>query len=58
MQELGLFVKSVREEESSFIGQAQRQKKLDRSKDQIASIRTKICRHTDNLRTTLLLINT
>jgi hypothetical protein len=58
MQELELFVKSVRGEESSFIGQAQRQRKLDKSKDQIASIRTKVCRHTDNLRTTLLLINT
>ncbi|KAF2178147.1 hypothetical protein K469DRAFT_742257 [Zopfia rhizophila CBS 207.26] len=45
MQELELFVKSVRGEESSFV-------------DQIASIRTKVCRHTDNLRTTLLLINT
>ena len=58
MQELELFVKSVRGEESSFIGQAQRQRKLDKSKDQIASIRTKVCSHTDNLRTTLLLINT
>lgn len=58
MQELELFVKSVRGEESSFIGQAQRQWKLDKSKDQIASIRTKVCRHTDNLRITLSLINT
>lgn len=58
MQELELFVKSVRGEESSFTGQAQRQRKLNTSKDQIASIRTKICRHTDNLRTTLSLINT
>jgi hypothetical protein len=58
MQELELFVKSVRMEEFSFIGQAQRQRKLDQSKDQIASIRTKVCRQTDNLRTTLLLINT
>lgn len=54
MQELELFVKSARGEESSFIGQAQRQRK----KDQIASIRTKVCTHTDNLRTILLLINT
>ncbi len=58
MQELELFVKSVRGEESSFIGQAQRQRKLDKSKDQIVSMRTKICIQTDNLRTTLLLINT
>ena len=56
MQELELFVKVVRGEESSLISQAQRQRKLDRSKDQIASIRTKVCRNTDNLRITLLLI--
>ncbi|KAF2492419.1 hypothetical protein BU16DRAFT_515365 [Lophium mytilinum] len=56
-QELELFVRNVREEESSFIGQAQRQWKLDKSKDQIASIRMKVLRHTDNLSTTLLLIN-
>ena len=58
MQELELFVRSVRGEESSFIGQAQRQRKLNKSKDQIASIRTKVCWQTDNLRTMLLLINT
>ena len=58
IQELELFVESVRGEESSFIGQAQRQRKLDKSKDQIASIRTKVCRQTGNLCTTLLLINT
>ena len=58
MQELDLFVNSVRGEESSFTGQAQRQRKLDKSKDQIASIRTKVWRHTDNLSTTRLLINT
>ena len=58
MQDLELFVKSIKGEDSSFIGQAQRQRKLEQSKDQIASIRTRVCRHTDNLRTTLLLINT
>lgn len=58
LQELELFVKSVREEESSAIGQAQHQRKLDRSNDKIASVRTKVCRHTINLRTTLLMINT
>ena len=57
LQDLELFVKSVSGEVSSFVGQAQRQKKLDRSKDQIASTRTKVSRHTDNLRDTLLLIN-
>lgn len=57
MQNLEQYIKSVRGEESSFVSQVQRQRKLDKSKDQIASIRTKFCRHTDNLRTTLLLIN-
>ena len=57
IQELELFVKSVREEESNLIGQPQRQRKRDKSKDQIASIRIKVCWHTDNLRTMLLLIN-
>ncbi|KAE8442902.1 hypothetical protein EG329_002574 [Mollisiaceae sp. DMI_Dod_QoI] len=58
MQELELFVKSVKGEEPSLIGHAQGQMKLDKREDQITSIRTKVCRHTDNLRTTLLLLNT
>ena len=58
IQELEQFVKSVRGEESAFIGRAQRQRKLDQSRDQITSIRTTVCKKTDNLSTTLLLINT
>lgn len=58
MQELELYVKSVRGEKSSFIGQAQRQRKLDKGKDQIANTRSNIGRLTSNFRTTLLLINT
>ena len=58
IQELNLFVKSVRGEESGFIAQGQRQRKLDNSRDYITSIRTRVNRQTDNLRTTLLLINT
>jgi hypothetical protein len=58
MQELESFVKSFRVEESSSIGQIERQRKVDQSKDQIANIRTNIYRQTGNLRTTLLLINT
>jgi hypothetical protein len=57
MQELELFVKSVRGEESSFISQAQSQRKLDKSKDQIASIRTELCSHSSDLRIMLLLID-
>lgn len=55
IKELELFVKSIRGEKFNFIDQAQRQRE---SKDQITGIRIKVCRHTDNLRTTLLLINT
>lgn len=58
MQELELFMNSVRGDDSRLIGQAQRQRKMNGRKNQIAGIRTKVCRHTDNLRTTLLLINT
>ena len=58
IQELELFIKSIRGEESNFISQPQRQKKRDKSKDQIASIRIKVCWHTENWRTMLLLINT
>lgn len=58
MQDLELFIKSVRADESDFISQPQRQRKLDMSKGQITSIRKKVSRHTENLRTTLLLVNT
>jgi hypothetical protein len=57
VQEMELFVKSIRGEESSFLGQAQRQRRLNRCKDQIESFRTKVSRHTDNLRLMLQLIN-
>lgn len=58
MQDLELFIRSFKGEEANFISQAQRQRKLDISKGQITNIRKKVCRHTDNLRTTLLLVNT
>ena len=57
VHELELFVKVLRGEETKFIGQAERLRKLDKSKDRIANIRTRIVRHTDNLRLTLILIN-
>ena len=58
IQELELFVKGIRGEERNFIDQPQRQRKRDKSKDQIASIRIKVCWHIENWRTMLLLINT
>ena len=57
MQELELFVTRVRGEESRFLGQAQRQRKLDKSKDQIAHIRARVYRDSNNLRVARLLIN-
>jgi len=57
MQELEMFIESVRMEESYVIGQVQYWLKLDQSRDQIASIRTKVCRHTDSFHASLLLIN-
>jgi hypothetical protein len=53
---LEMFVKSVRVEDSSFMEKPQHQRKLENRKDEIASIRTNVCRHTDNLGITLLLI--
>jgi hypothetical protein len=51
MQELELFIIIVGEE-------VQRQRGLDKGNDQIARISAKVCRHTDNLHQTLLLIKT
>jgi hypothetical protein len=58
IQHLELFIKNARGEESSSISQSELQRKLGNSKDQIISITTTVCKHTNNLRTTLLLINT
>jgi hypothetical protein len=58
IQELELFVKIVRGEETRFIGQAQRLRRLDKSKDKIAQTRAIVVRHTDDLRFTLLLLKT
>jgi hypothetical protein len=57
LHELELFVKIVRGEETRFIGQAQRLRKLDKSKESFAITRTRAGRHIDELRLTLLLID-
>jgi hypothetical protein len=57
IQELEHFIKIVRGEDSRFIGQSQRLRKLDKSKEKIAHTRTKVTRHIIDLRFTLLLIN-
>jgi hypothetical protein len=58
IQELELLVQDFRVDESGLVGQTQRQRKLDKSKVQIENIGTQVCRHTENFRTTLLLIQT
>lgn len=58
LQELELFVRSFRGKEFDSIGQTERERQLGKSQDQIASIRARICRHSDSLRTMLLLITT
>lgn len=58
IQELELWIESTGEKKLDYIGQAQRWRNLDKSRDQIAKIRPKVRRHEDNLSITLLLINT
>ena len=58
LQELELFVKSVQKKEPNVIDQAQRQRKLDETQDLFARIQKNVCSHRDELRITLLLINT
>jgi hypothetical protein len=57
IQDLDLFVKILRGEETRFIGQAQRLRKLDKGRDKVATTRTRIARHVDGFRFTLLLID-
>lgn len=58
LQELELFVKNFREESSNAIGHVQRQKLLDKSKNQISAGSIKVLRHTGAFHTTLPLIHT
>jgi hypothetical protein len=55
------FVKSVRleeAEEASLVFRPQRLVQLNKSKDQIEEMVANVRRHSDNLRTTLLLVHT
>ena len=58
VHELELFVRIVKGEETKFIGQAQRLRRLDKSKDRIAETGTRVVRHTNSFRLTLLLFDT
>jgi hypothetical protein len=57
LQELEMFVKSLRGQESNVFDKFQHQMRLENSKNAISRLRTYVCRHTYNLRTTLLFIN-
>jgi hypothetical protein len=57
IQELEHFIKIVRKEDTRFVGQSQRLRKLDESKEKIAHARARVTRHIIDLRFTLLLIN-
>ncbi|KAF2125857.1 hypothetical protein P153DRAFT_298965, partial [Dothidotthia symphoricarpi CBS 119687] len=58
IQELEMFVERVGSQQIGFFGQAQRQWKLDESRQQIISFGMVVCRHTDNLHIISLLIDT
>jgi hypothetical protein len=57
LQELEHFTKIVKGEDTRFIGQAQRLRRLAKSQEKIAHTRSRVTRHTIDLRFTLLLIN-
>jgi hypothetical protein len=57
IQDLDLFAKVLRGEETRYIGQAQRLRKLDKSKDKMATTRARIARHVDDFRFTLLILD-
>lgn len=56
LQQLDLFVQSIKRDTSAFV--SQRQRSLDNSKEQISDFRTKISKHADYLRLASLLIKT
>lgn len=58
MQELELLIQNIRGGDRDLTNQVQLQRVLEESGIQITSVATKICRHTDVLRTVLLLVIT
>ena len=58
IQELQLLIQYIRNAENSSIGQTQNQRKLEKRKEQIVRIGTRVRRQTDKLRIILLLIKT
>lgn len=57
IQALSVLVRDIAEKASGFIGQAQRQMRLNKNRDNLEKIRGRVRTHTDGLRTTLLVIN-
>ncbi|ORX99949.1 hypothetical protein BCR34DRAFT_495009 [Clohesyomyces aquaticus] len=58
VKDLEQFVMGIRLEEPTFVSQSQRQRSHERSRNHLVTIRANLCRHTENLRTTLLLVKT
>lgn len=58
VHDLELLVRIIRGEELKFIGQAQRLRKLTKSKEGIAETSTLVIKHTNGFRLALLLLNT
>ena len=58
IRESSLFVQTIGEERSDYIGQAQSWRMLEETQDQIPKITANIRRHEENLNNTLILINT
>lgn len=58
LQELEGFMKTLRINEPRFVNEVYRLRRSDRSKTQIAQIRTKIWRHSEHMRATMQLIET
>ncbi|KAK5170208.1 uncharacterized protein LTR77_004794 [Saxophila tyrrhenica] len=57
VQELSAIVDDIADRASGFIGQAQRQMRLNKNREILEKIRQRIRTHTDGLRTTLLVVN-
>jgi hypothetical protein len=58
MEDLERFVEKNRGVQSSGSAQSQLHRGIERNKDQIGTLRTEVCRHTDSLHAISLLINT
>jgi hypothetical protein len=58
MGELERFIERNRYAQSNNSAQSQQQREAEKNKEQIVTLRTEVCRHTDSLHAVSLLINT